>query len=785
MVKRVRATRTLLIGAGVTLAGMLLAAGPASAAPSLPQPTVLDGGDSYLNGTEITAVQVQGSYGTGIERVKVRVVPSATCDPNATPTLSQTLLVTPGPGTYTATFDLSDATQIANNVAIFPEGSAICAIARAGTFDVVEGDYVYGAASFSTNQPVKDTVVLAGSVSIIDPVSPDWLNNLESIATPNVGFPMGSIKGAWAKNASSDAIGAQVFWANATTLAAVSSDCGPFPATISYTPSSFSNGGTQADQPLAKLCADAPNFAEGDEISFNARWTDVAGNISPVATTAAFPDGNLKKDTIAPAVPTVDLLGASTSWNPPLKSAPADAVLSSDVINGDNVSDVDVNVGYTDGDIDYIDVSVTDSTLIITQRRDALDNPQLFDGFDLRTLKNCGTGVTAGTNNPPTHTQHPSLGVPPVFPGECITATAKSTDLAGNISLPASDLAFKDARDPLAPNVVWFPSTIADANDNLTELEVTGEPYSVVSVNVTDEDPSSTNLTNGDGGTLTKFRLDDTGFGAIDLDVTTMSDGTILATVGLIDPWGNAGPEVVKSATKNLTTPSLVLTSPAAGSMNARTVSFSGIAKYNNIACAGCRITIYDHPSNVPNYGNPANVALVTVVSDATGRFNANYTYNNSGVKRTFFRATDLSNPANPINGRPSAVRAFSVDVRIPQVAFTSPGGTFLPGDSVVVRGNATDDFSGLAGVELIITRLSPVYGVSQALGGRPGQFNETVGVAQGDQTNCSTCPGGLTGTWSYDLSTLPAGRYTVTAYAFDMAGQRSFEAVQSFNKLG
>jgi hypothetical protein len=772
---------------------MLAGAGPANAGPLPPAAHIVDGGDSYINGTEITSVDVNVTYGPGIAEIKVRIVPSATCDPSATPTVQKTIAAPNPAGAVDepVNFDLSDATMTTNGLPIFPESSALCALTRAGYFDADLPGIVYGQYGESDNRPVKDTIVLAGTVNILDPVSPDWLNAVEAAATPDVGSPAGSIVGVWQANPDSDAINATVHW---DTPGTPDVSCGPF---AGYDASSLFYGGLTADQTLANACAAAPSLNEGEEISFNAAWGDTAGNTSPLATTLAFPDGNLKKDTVAPAKPVLDMLGADVSWNPPLQSGPLNTILSTDVINEDNEGSITAEVAYTDTDLDYIDVTITDGVTLtpLSQRRDPIDNPQAFSDFDLTGLINCGTGPTAGTNNPPTHVPHASLGAAPVFPGQCITATAISTDLAGNPSAaptalesdPATDLGFKDSRSPLAPVATWVPNLIVDNNDQLTELEVTGEPFAVVVVDITDEDPSSVNLTNGTGGSLTKFRLDETGFGAINVDVTTMSDGALEATVSLIDPWGNDGPSVIKNATKNLTTPSLELTSPAQDSMNARTVAFSGVAKYNTVACANCRITIYDHPGNIPNYGNPANVAIVTTTSDAQGRFTANYTYNTSQVKRSFFRATNLSNPLDPINGRPSAVRRFKVDVRNPQIGWTSAGEkTYMPGEPVIISGTATDDFSGVSGVELIVQRLDPIGGMGPFITqGRPPSLTSTVFVVPGNQTNCSQCPGGLSATWSYDFSNLPAGRYTIQAHAVDMARQDSGLADQSFNKLG
>lgn len=811
MEKRVRKARTLLVGTGAMFAGMLFAAGSAQATPDAPIATFTQGGDGYINMFEIASTAVKVDWEPSVANVRVRIVASACSAPgvsNATPSSDfQSHVVPGGPntlaGSHTFTFDLSDAANVGRE---FPEGTSLCALVRSGYYQS-DGSITYGQYKVSANSPVKDTFVAAGTVSITDPTSTDWLNLAESLNDP-VGDPLGSIQGAWL--GAGDSTLAQVWWQNATTpFGPLSADCGPFmsgpfPAVVGYSASSASNGGVTVDEPLKKACADL--YAEGDEISFNAHWTDAAGNVSLVATTQPFPDGNLKVDRVIPADPTVDLLGASVAWKRPLDNS-GPAYVTDDVINVGNQKNIGVNVGYTDGDIETIDVDVTDGATTVSQSREPQNNPQNFPGFNLSAMVNCSS-----TNNPPTHVPHAPLPAAPPRAADCITATAVLTDFAGNPSNSALDTGFKDAVRPTAPNFAWVPSLITDANDQLTEIEVSGEPYTEVFVKLSDEDPSSSHLSNypisghptcaGPGSVncadgLTDFRLDNSGFGAIDADVTTLADGTLTAEVYLTDAYGNESRYfdqfnvlrgfTTSTATKNLTTASLELTSPAQDSVNGAKVTFTGIAKYNNVACGGCRITIFDHPSNIPNYGNPANIALVTVTADPSGAFTATYTYVHSGTRRTFFRATNLADPADPINGRPSAVRRFDVDTKAPTVAMTTPSEKiYQPGEPVVLTGVALDDFAGVAGVELYLYKVDPFAALTALQQNRPPSGSTYVTTIYGDQTNCSGCPGGRNVTWGYDFSSLPLGRYTVQAKAVDRANNGSTITQNwNFTKLG
>lgn len=818
MVTRIRATAgTMLSGAALAAFGIVLVAGTASASPAPPSATIVDGGDGYLNGSEVSAVKVNGTYAAGTNAMKVRLVASATCDPNATPT-KQIDLVSPGyafnpaGATYEVTFNLSDADPSNAAPNTWPEGTAVCALTRSS----IDGGITYGMYGTSTNKPVKDTQVLAGTVSIIDadgnvcPVmaggtpTPCYLNGIDAALANN------GIDGAWSKTAGSDATGARVWWNDESdgTPLTIPAGCGPFPTSTTYHPaSSVSGGGSQPDQPLSQSCASV--VTEGGQISFNAFWRDAAGNVSAPVSTSATPGANIIKDTIAPAVPLVEIQGLGIDGGRPALSG-----ITRNVINASNAGAVNVQVQYNETDLDYIDLIVNDAhagTPPLDWRGDALD-PDLFDDdddngdpidpgeapyatdvtFDMSVLRDCIPNVV----NPQA-----------LAASDCISATAQTRDIAGNLSAISSpDTALKDTLAPLAPSPVRFvPNQITDINSPLTELELTGERFSEIFVKVNDGDPASLDLANhaslGDNGQACRLHVpcvspvafDDRiiidssdGFEALNVDVTPLADGTLTASVFLVDPWGNAGPIMTATATKDFTTPSLTLLSPVPGSLSGKLVSFSGIARFEGVACNGCRITVFQR--NNPNYNHPDNIAMLTTTSAADGRWSGKYQYLASGIMRAYFRAfcdsaCATANPAfddpavpgadaNKLNGRPSAVSEFRVDAFEPNQDITTPtSNVYPPGEAVVIRGDATDDFSGVLAVRI------SVYNVANPrldTTSNPPVLRPNIPIISEQLATCSGCPAGKRVSWSYDLTSLPSGYYTVQAVAVDNAGQRA-----------
>lgn len=762
MVKRTRASvSALLAGAALGALSIVVAAGVASAevAPA-PVLSIVDGGDGYINGTEITAVKVTGTYvpssTPALDRVRIRVNQSATCDPNATPSTNW-VFVTPTGASFEYTFDLSDAAQNPD----FAEGDAFCAIARAyyGT-DL-------GLLGTSTNRPVKDTVVLAGTVRISDPDGRGYLNADELAVDPT------GLAGVWTANPSSDASAAQTWFAKGSDASIPDPSCGPEPATISGSPSSVSSGGLDPDQPLAQACGTA--MTEGGEITFNARWTDVAGNISPVATTSLGEGTSVLKDTIAPATPVVDILGKAISGR--------------NVINLSNHTATNVRVMWTDGDIDYIDTEVKDTdagTAHLTQRQEPIDDAAGLPlttsvTYDFSSLTDCGPQNFENPNPNPTN---------------CLTATAVLTDLAGNDSLPDTDVAMKDTAAPTAPVIRFTPDTLNDINDSLTDLEVEGEAYATAWTRITDEDPGSPDITNiaplpsQPGFTLPNITLQYGsfypgplhGFNGWNVDVTPLGDGRIDASVYLVDPWENVGPASATFATKNFTVGSLTLTSPVSGSLQPRNVQFSGFVTDGVANCVGCTVKVFQR--NNPNYNHPDNIAMATITTDADGKFQTNYKYLKSGTMKAFFRLTNVPSGQMGTFGyllnRPSVVTTFDVDAVDPTIAITTANESiYTPGEPVIVRGTAGDDFSGVLGVEiqvypLLNPSISPNPANPQIRPNQPVYASERA-------ASCPTCGSALSKNvaWSFDLSALPSGRYTVEAYSVDRVGARSLARPQ------
>ncbi len=141
----------------LALASGVLAASPAHAAvPPAPTVEIADGGDGFLNASEIAAgVMVTGTYdtGAGVTKVTGRFVAEENCDIDA-PLKTDPQEATINPD---GTFDLGPF-----DLSAFPEGQIVCAQARAHNPDGMSDR------GFSVSRPEIDTTPPPAVIDVLD-----------------------------------------------------------------------------------------------------------------------------------------------------------------------------------------------------------------------------------------------------------------------------------------------------------------------------------------------------------------------------------------------------------------------------------------------------------------------------------------------------------------------------------------------------------------------------------------------------------------------------------------
>lgn len=277
-------TRVLLVGGAVVLGAMIQLSAFADA-PTLTAHITDVNGDGWVNSTEVSAVPVTGTYQTGltpaIDDIVVQIVNDPSCSLGAPQITNQKhAALDAGTGTWsTAGFDVSS----------FSEGATLCARVRAST----NGGASYGDLVTSDNQPVKDTVIVPGTVELTDPNGDGYLNSAE--------YAGHSVHTKWLANS------------DLQYAATWITGCGAEPATIGEDPS--------GDVPIDNACVDT--LAQYSSITFNVVWKDAAGN-----TTLPKISNALTKDTDPP---TISKVAINTS---PLNKANIRAVkVSGDIRN--------------------------------------------------------------------------------------------------------------------------------------------------------------------------------------------------------------------------------------------------------------------------------------------------------------------------------------------------------------------------------------------------------------------------------------------------------------------
>lgn len=415
--------RALIFG-GIVAAAVLLQISAFAGAPA-PTAHIEAGGDNWVNATETAAgLSVTGTYDLTtvppIDHIKVYVVSGADCSLGS--------LSIAGPLFATLAVDGSWSAGLFN-VSSFPEGATLCARARASS----DGGVSYTDLATSDNTPVKDTVVNAGTVRILDTDGDGYVNIAESHDNTLVDWSA----------ASADATKATIWFADATGSIPAGSNCGPWDVGPTRDPI------LNATAAVNELCLAA--LPQNQAFTFRGKWEDAAGNVSTIARSDQFaPEDNtdvVVKDTEAPVAPTITI----------------DATR----INLANVTAVPIKGSIAPSTISEagarVDVSATDGTNTVTGFTTADGLAGYVKNLDLTSL----------ADGP-------------------ITASAFATDLAGNPG-PAANAGpiDKDATAPATPSVLIEPNPISSDNQHIVEVTVNGETNAAVALSVDDTDPGT------------------------------------------------------------------------------------------------------------------------------------------------------------------------------------------------------------------------------------------------------------------------------------------------------
>ncbi|HVL33327.1 MAG TPA: hypothetical protein VM600_07070, partial [Actinomycetota bacterium] len=645
---RIGTRSRVLIAAVVTLLAALTVL-PAVADTPPATAHVQTGGDNYLNGAEVGAVSVTGSWdyslSPAINRIQVRLVNSAACSAGASQTTGNLNATLNGDGSWSAgPFDVS----------AFSEGAAVCA--RVLVSDNGGTSWFYQ--TTSDNLPVKDTTITAGTTQILDPNGDGFMNAAEATA---------GISASYAR-ASNDSVAAQSKFVE--NGGATPTGCGPFPVDgISGEPSR-----TVA---LTPTCAAA--MAQGP-FTFNATWKDAAGNVSTETVSTS-----LIKDTIAPTISAIAI-----TTDPVIVSNRSNVVVEFTAEAGSNVV-----------------VTLRDASLNTETRTRAATgglDTVIFDATEL----NDGT----------------------------LTARGVPTDAAGNTGSALTDTAFKDATPPPAPIITITPDEITEPSQSFVTVTVKGELNSTINLTLDDEDPGTPAITRS--APMSHAQT------IFEVDLASLTDGLITATATLTDGVGNVSLPGLATAAKRFTPTSVVMTAPAPGSLHQGTVRIAGTAT------PGTVVEIFEAPS-------PQVIASAT--ANASGVWQTSVTYTRSGVHTIFARAQGAT--------KGSAQRTFDVDPIKPTSAITTPNMTiFQGGETVLLEGTATDDFSGLWAVEVNVfdsrgVEVNPTTNPPRVVVGKT--------VVEQNATCTPACPGTARSVrWRFDATTLSSGMYTIQVWGID-----------------
>ncbi|HWL35816.1 MAG TPA: Ig-like domain-containing protein [Frankiaceae bacterium] len=317
--------------------------------------------------------------------------------------------------------------------------------------------------------------------------------------------------------------------------------------------------------------------------------------------------------------------------------------------------------------------SQTTSTVAVTFN-------EALDATSTILVKNGVGGTMAGTksfsNGDKTITYTTTSPMTPA--GNTFTITTNAKDVVGNTETSSTTFTI-DETDPAAPTVD-LTDPINDANKAAAVVSGVAEPGSTVDVSVDDATPGSPVTASGTAD-LTS------GAYSINVDLTSLADGAVVATATATDAAGNEGPEGTSDASTKDTVapgaPTVSMTDPV-NNGNKTTVTVSGIAEN------GSAVSIsVDDTTAAP----PVTTTATADAVDGTYTKNVDLSSLADGVVTATVTAADAAGNVSPAGtdtatkdtGVPTAPTLSVPDVNDANKAAVTASGTAEPGSTVLV----------------------------------------------------------------------------------------------------
>lgn len=224
-----------------------------------------------------------------------------------------------------------------------------------------------------------------------------------------------------------------------------------------------------------------------------------------------------------------------------------------------------------------------------------------------------------------------TLDVHGLADGATITVNATATDAAGNVSPIASTTTTKDATAPSAPTSVDMSKPVNNANQ--TAVHVTGD----VAADVTNVTVSVDDAAHPETPAVVVSTVQPSNAHAFDqtVDVTSLADGTLTATVTGYDAAGNVSSPATATATKDASipaAPSVAISPKPINASDAATAKVSGVAE----AGSSVHLTLDDEDAGT----SPVSTD-VTAANDGTYSWSPDLSQFSDGTLTATGTATD------------------------------------------------------------------------------------------------------------------------------------------------
>lgn len=320
----------------------------------------------------------------------------------------------------------------------------------------------------------------------------------------------------------------------------------------------------------------------------------------------------------------------------------------------------------------------------------------------------------------------------------------KAMDVAGNNNTVSNQLAYtSDTVAPAAPVVTLF-DPINDSNKTSVTITGTGEANASINYSIDD--------TNGLTAAITGTSTVSAG-GVINItgiNVSTLDDGTLTATVTVADAAGNVSANGMDTATKDTSAPSAPSTpdlTTDSGSSSTDDITKNNTPTFAGTAEANATVKIYDGAIQVGSGIATGGSYSITVSTLTDGVHNS-----------ITAKATDAAGNVSSASGALSV----TIDTAMPTAVFSAATDNVGSVTGALVSGATTDDTS------------LTLSGTNQS-GSTVEVFNGASSLGQATITGT---------TWSYEATVANGTTYQFNVKETDVAGNTS-SATSNFTVIG